>query len=134
MLSPRIWKIARYVVAGTTAALCNLSILFTLVHFFHLHYLIASVLSFIGSIGAGFLLQKFWTFRDQASTGTHLQLVLYIGVTTINLGINTALMYLFVSVLGIWYLAAQVLAGVCIAVTGYFGYQNLVFKPASSPQ
>lgn len=128
-----MWKIARYIVAGTTAALCNLLILFTLVHFFHVHYLIASVISFVSSIGAGFLLQKFWTFRSQSLTGAHIQFVLYIVVTTINLGINTALMYIFVSVLGIWYLAAQVLAGFCIAVTGYFGYQNFAFKQASSP-
>ena len=109
MLSPKLQKLVRYLVAGTTAALCNLLILFVLVHFLHVFYLVASILSYIASIGAGFSLQKFWAFRDQGNLRTHHQLFLYIGVTLMNHCINTALMYVFVSMLGIWYLAAQVL-------------------------
>ncbi len=135
MLSPAVQKILRYLVSGTIAAAINLSILFLLVHFLHVHYLIASVASFSTALIGSFLMQKFWTFQNSATKGVHFQLARYILVTvTINLGINTGLMYLFVSVLGVWYLLAQVFAGIILAVFSYFVYQHFVFTLASSPQ
>lgn len=134
MRSPKLRKLVRYVLAGTTAAAGNIGILFVLVEYFHIYYLAASVLSYLGALGLGFTLQKFWTFRDHSTHKTHFQLFLYMGVTTMNLGINTTLMYFFVSVLGIWYIAAQVLAGGAIAVTGYIAYQGFVFKETVRPE
>ncbi len=133
-LSARLRKLIRYLCAGTTAAGANLLILFVLVHYFGVHYLSASVLGVLGSMAFGFALQKFWTFKDQVVHRMHFQFLGYISISGMNLIINTGLMYLFVSKLGIWYLAAQVMAGAVIAITGYIGYQRFVFKAVSVPQ
>lgn len=127
-LPEKIQKIIRYVFAGTTAALGNISILFILVQFFHLHYLLASVLSYVGSMALGFTLQKLWAFRDKTTDRVPVQFLFYIAVSTMNLIINTGAMYVFVSIFGIWYIAAQFLSGIIIAVTGYIGYQTFVFN------
>lgn len=133
-MSPRLQKLARYIISGGTAATINLSTLFLLVHFLHIYYLAASVASFSTALVVSFLMQKFWTFQNAETTGMHFQFARYILTTvTVNLGINTGLMYLFVSILGIWYLAAQVLAGIILAVFSYFIYQMFVFKQVSSP-
>lgn len=133
-LSVRLRKLIRYLCAGTTAAGANLLILFVLVHYFDVHYLAASIFGVLGSMALGFALQKFWTFKDRVTHRMHFQFLGYISISGMNLIINTGLMYLFVSKLGIWYLAAQVMAGVVIAITGYIGYQHFVFKPASVQQ
>lgn len=132
--STRLRKLIRYLCAGTTAAGANLGILFVLVHYFGVHYLAASILGVLGSMALGFALQKFWTFKDRVTHRMHFQFLGYLAVSSINLLINTGLMYLFVSRLGIWYLAAQVMAGVVIAITGYLGYHYFVFKTVSDPQ
>jgi len=133
-LSSRLRKLIRYLCAGTTAAGANLLILFVLVHYFELYYLTASVIGVLSSMLLGFALQKFWTFKDRITNRMHFQFLGYIIISGMNLVINTGLMYLFVSKLGIWYLAAQVLAGIVIAITGYIGYQHFVFKPVSAQQ
>lgn len=130
--SQEMQRVLRFLVSGTTSAAVNLSILFVLVDFANIHYLSASVASYILSIVAGFLLQKFWTFRDNVSDQIHTQFAVFTMVAIVNLCINTALMYTFVSVIGIWYLAAQVLAGLLIACISYVSYRKLVFNQASS--
>lgn len=127
MQLPHLFRIVRFVISGSIAAAGNISVLFILVHFFEMYYLYASICSFFASLGLGFTLQKFWTFRNQSFKGTHVQLVRYAAITTTNLGINTALMYLFVTILGVWYIFAQALAGMIIAVIAYIGHGSLVF-------
>ncbi len=123
-------KLARYVVSGGTATAVNLLVLYLLVDHAGMHYLSASVLSFLSSTVVSFTLQKFWTFRNRATERMHFQFALYALITVTNICINTALMYGFVDVLGVWYLAAQVLSGGLIAIASYFTYQKLVFASA----
>src|ERR1700759_4600334 len=100
-MSPHAWKIARYIVSGGTATAVNLLLLFVLVHFAGVYYLLASIISFIVSTGVSFTLQKFWTFQDRKTEGVHFQAAIYAGITGFNIGVNTVLMYLLVSIFGV---------------------------------
>jgi putative flippase GtrA len=126
-----MYKIARFLISGTTAAVVNLLLLAFFVEHAGIHYLTASILSFFGSLGVSFTLQKFWTFKSHAIRGSHQEFMRYTAITLTNLVINTSLMYLFVSILGWWYIAAQIVAGMVIAVTGYAGY-SLVFARSAA--
>ncbi len=132
--SERLRRLVRYLCSGVTAALLNIGILFILVEYVQIHYLSASICAVLGSMVAGFTLQKFWTFKDRGLARTHVQFTGYAAVSALNLVVNTSVMYVLVSFLGVWYIAAQVIAGGCIAVTGYIGYRNFVFKAACDPQ
>lgn len=123
-----IQKIVRFIIAGTIAAGSNISVLYILVRFFSVYYLAASVVSFLASVAIGFTLQKFWAFRDTATEQAHMQLLKYASITTMNLCINTLLMYTFVSVLGVWYLAAQIISGLVIAIVSYTCNSMFVFN------
>lgn len=133
MVSPRLQKILRYLAAGGASTIFNLAILFILVHFLGFFYLIGAICSYVLSIGFGFALQKFWTFRDHETSGVHIQLGIYTVIALINLGVNTGLMYLFVSILGVQYLVAQVIAAGIIAFASYINYKTFVFKASSPP-
>jgi dolichol-phosphate mannosyltransferase len=129
---PFIAKVIRFLVSGTTAAAVNVGTLFVLVHYLGVYYLIASILAFLTSVALGFTLQRFWTFRDRASGPIHRQFAGYAVVTTMNLGINTIVVYVLVEYAGVWYLLAQIAGGLLIAVTGYLAYHFFVFTPASA--
>lgn len=128
LLGARVFKIVRYLISGGTAAAANVIALFLLVHFGNMHYLYASILAFILSIGVSFTMQKFWTFRDMPVHDVHTQFARYLIVIGCNLLLNTALMYLFVEKVGMWYVFAQIVTTAIIAVVGYFGYRHLVFR------
>ena len=72
-------------------------------------------------------MQKFWTFNNRETSRTHIQLAQYLAITLGNLALNTLLVYIGVAILGLWYLLAQIIASVLIALYSYFVYQRFVF-------
>lgn len=135
LLGERASRLLRYLISGGTAAAANIGLLFALVQFTGMHYLPASVASFLASVAVSFTMQKFWTFQDASLRGAPMQFGRYLVVLCGNLALNTVLMYLLVDEAGLWYLYAQVLATVAVAVAGYFGYRHFVFRavPAALP-
>jgi putative flippase GtrA len=127
ILGERIFHLIRYVISGGTAGVTNLIVLFLLVQYGNIHYLTASVLAYTSGIVVSFTLQKFWTFQDRPTHDVHAQFMRYITIVLANLALNTALMYLLVTHLDVWYLFAQMMAIIVIAITGYLGYKHFVF-------
>lgn len=129
----RLWhdnhkRIVRYIISGGTAAFVLFVGLFVLHGVLGLWYLAASGIAFVLSVVVSFTLQKFWTFED---TATHLmgrQFTAYCVIAVANLLINTMFMYFLVSVLGLWYLAAQFIVGGIVAVWSFFIYHKLIFQ------
>ncbi len=134
LIGARTYKLIRYVISGGTAALVNWAVLFLLVEFGSMYYLYASILAFVVSIAASFTMHKFWTFQDKPVHDIHVQFSRYAGIIFLSLLLNTVLVYLFVDILHIWYLLAQVAATVVIAVTNFFAYRRFVFRERGVPE
>lgn len=132
LLGPRLFKLIRYLTSGGMAMLTNLGSLFVLVNYFGLHYLSSSVIAFVISITVSFSMQKFWTFQDHPIQDIRAQFTRYLAVILTNLTLNTAIVYVLAEKFAIWYLLAQLIAGIVIAFTGYFAYKHLVFKERST--
>ena len=121
-------KVGRYIVSGGCGVAINIAILFLCVHVFHFWYIASSILAFTISFMAGFMFQKFWTFKDAETKNMHGQAALYLAVALMNLGLNTLIVYLAVGQAGLNYLLAQIVASALIACESYFLYR-LIFKP-----
>lgn len=120
--------LARYLVAGITAASSNIVLLYVFTDILDIWYLFSSTLSFIIGITLSFILQKFWTFGDRQVEGAHYQFSKYLGVGILGIMINTTSMYIMVDWLDIWYILAQIITGVFIAVFNFIMYKFLIFK------
>jgi putative flippase GtrA len=118
----------KYLIAGGSASLVNLALLFFFTHFIGFHYLVSATLSFTVAFFVSFYLQKFWTFRDNSREGISKQGGKYLATGLANLAINSALMYVFVDIFHIWYMYAQVLAALLIACESFLIYKFLIFN------
>ncbi len=127
VLGERLFHLLRYLISGGMAAISNIGALFLLVQFGNFHYLSASILAYLFGIVVSFTLQKFWTFQDKPTHDLHAQFARYMLVVLCNLLLNTSLMYLLVSQLGLWYILAQILATAVVAIIGYYAYKHFVF-------
>ena len=117
----------KYVVSGGSSAVIDLLAIYVFTDIFHIWYLFSAVLAFLLGFGVSFFLQKHWTFQDK-SKETHNQAMMYLVLAAINLGINTLLMYVFVDIVHIWYLFAQVITGGLIAFSSFFVYRKIIFN------
>jgi dolichol-phosphate mannosyltransferase len=121
---------ARFLVAGGSAALLNLLLLWVFTSILGFWYLLSSLLSYALSMFYNFFLQRDWTFPG-ARGRAHRQLPQFVAVNLAGLLLNTAILYLLVDVLSIWYLAAAATASVVVAMQSYFAYRWIFVRRSS---
>ncbi len=118
----------RYVFSGGTAAAIDVALLYILVEYFNVYYISAAIFSMTVSFIARFLLQKYVTFEDKDETHATKQFILYTVLYFASLTATTALLYLFVDMLGFWYLPSQIASILLIASGCFFIYRLFIFK------
>lgn len=118
-------RIFRFIISGGMATITNLFFLFLLHKVFGIWYITSSVASYIISFVVSFSMQKYWTFNDDSNDRVKSQAIIYVIVTTINLGINTLLIYTFVEKFGLDPLFAQIVSSVVIAIESFLVYRVL---------
>ena len=119
--------VLRYLIAGGTAGVTDLIVLYVLNSVFGMHYLLSAVLAFIVAFVVSFTGHKFWTFKSHEEE-TRKQIVMYLGSTIFGLGLNTLLMYIFVDHFHMQVILSQIIVGFMVAGVSFFISRNLVFK------
>jgi putative flippase GtrA len=128
---PKFGRIIRYVISGGIGTVTNFGLIYLFTDYFGIWYLKSSIIAFIISVIISFICQKYLTFQNTNTEKVHKQMVLFIILALINLGINTLLMYLFVDIVGMWYLSAQVVTSALIAISSFFVYKHVIFTHAA---
>lgn len=116
------------VFSGGITAVADFAFLFLFREVLGLDKLLAVNISFAFAIIVNFLLQKFWTFSNKDLRVAHKQFLKFLGIAVVNFLINSTIMFIFVSMLGVWYIAAQVLVMAGLAIMNFTLYRIFVFK------
>jgi putative flippase GtrA len=111
-------KFLRYAIVGGGCALLNLWVLWILTSVLGLHYLVSSTISFFALTPVGFWAQKLVTFRTPRAAAP-FEWPRYFLTMGSSLAANLGLMYLLVSVLGMWYLAASVVVTLLLLAANF---------------
>ena len=125
-------QIVRFFVSGLIATACSIALLYILTDLLHLWYLASSVISFSTAVAVSFALQKYWTYRDYERTRVSRQASFFLLIQIWDLLLNSALLYCAVDIMHLWYLAAQVVISILIAVQNYLLYRIFVFHESPS--
>lgn len=121
-------RVVKYIFGGGIATLVDFAALFFFTSVLHFWYLLSAVIAFIISFCVSFIFSKFWTFADRSHGHWGPQATLYLIITSINLALNTLLMYVFVDFVHLHYMMAQFITSALLACESYFAYQIFVFK------
>lgn len=117
----------RFTIAGFSFALLDLLFLYLLVEYFHIYYLMATTISFSIITFAGFFIQKKFTFRDKSGIYVK-QIIFFALISIIGLLLNTFFMYIFTSLLGLWYIFSNIITKMVVLSWNYFGNKYITFK------
>lgn len=120
-------KIARYVLAGSSATAVNLLIAYVLTDVIGIWYVSSSVVGFACALIVSFLLQKVWTYRNQELARAHIEVMQFAFIACVMLAFNASSIFILVEHLNFHYLSAQMCIGILIAVVNYFCY-SFIFK------
>ena len=122
-----IGRFAAFVLVGGFCLAVNTVVLWLLTSVLGLHYLASTLIAFFTITPLGFLLNKVITFRTPRAHA-HIELPRYFLAMAASLGANLGLMYLLVSVLGVWYLAASILVAVTLVVANFLTSDRWSFR------
>lgn len=117
----------RYLFVGGFCAIADLLILYVLVDFFHFWYLASAIISFSFISLLGYFAQKYFTFKNN-SKNHKKQLLIFIVIAVIGLLINTSFMFLFVSLMNIWYMLASIITKFIVIIWNYTANKKITFK------
>lgn len=111
-------KFLTYAIVGALCTLVNLAVLWVLTSVVGLHYLVSTMISFFTLTPVGFWLQKMVTFRTPRQAA-RVELPRYFATMGSSFAANLGLMYLLVSLVGLWYLAASVVVTVFLLAANF---------------
>jgi len=128
-----IFMIVRYGISGCIGLVINLVGLFFLTDILHVWYIISSVVSFVVSLLIAFLLQKYWTFRDNDHSKFGAQMVVYTIIALINLGLTTGSLYIAVDKLLMHYFVAALVIYPIMALLSFSANKVFTFGEVAEP-
>jgi putative flippase GtrA len=111
-------KFLTYAIVGGTCTVLNLAVLWLLTSVLGLHYLVSTMISFFTLTPIGFWLQKLVTFRTPRAAAS-VEWPRYFATMGSSFVANLGLMYVLVSLLGLWYLAASLIVIVLLLATNF---------------
>lgn len=95
---------------------------------FSLQMYIAKPISFTCGVINSFILNKFWTFKKQQQSFKGLELIKFLVINLISLGINLPVLYLLKTGLGINETLGNILITPITFIINFFFYKFWVFK------
>jgi putative flippase GtrA len=120
----------RFAAFGVVGALClglNTLALWGLTSGLGLHYLLSTAVAFSAITPLGYLLNKVLTFRTRREHAP-VELPRYFAAMAASFVANLVLMYLLVSVLGLWYLPASLLVAATLLVVNFLTSDRWSFR------
>ena len=122
-----IGRFVAFVLVGGFCLAVNTALLWLLTSVLGLHYLASTLIAFFAITPLGFLLNKVITFRTPREHA-RIELPRYFFAMGASLAANLGLMYLLVSVLGVWYLAASSLVVLTLVVCNFLTSDRWSFR------
>ena len=133
-ISRRLFRYARkrvkYAIAGSIGFLVNLLIYLAIDRYLHISYILVSALAFSLTQIASFMLDKYWTFQGlhwRPSKRMKWQFTEYFIVSTVALGMNLFMFYLFVEYFNFHEIIAQIISIIIASTIGFVGHKYWVF-------
>jgi putative flippase GtrA len=124
--APVLVQFVKFGIVGVSNTLLTLAVYTVLLKVFGVWYLAASAIGFAVGATNGFLLNRRWTFREHV--GDALTPLRWGIVQSAGLGVNEALLYVFVHDAHLDKLLAQVCATAVVTVTTFFVNRAWTFR------
>lgn len=116
----------RYGLVAIVAFGVDFGLLYTFTSLFSWFYLLSATSSFAISVAINYLLSTVWVFVERAKRERGVELALFVGICIVALLLNDMFMWIFTSVLGIFYLTSKLIT-VTIVLFWSFGARRFLF-------
>lgn len=121
-------QLFRHSFSGVIAFGVDVSVLYSLTEFAHIHYLTSSVFGFCAGLVLTYLLSIRWVFTERRTKNKTLEITVYVIISIVGLGFTWFFMWFFTSVLLFYYLLSKITTTVIVFVWNFIARRTLLFS------
>lgn len=115
----------RYLFVGGFAAVVNIGSLILFTEVFHLYYLISNVIGFLLGLIVNYVLSKWLIFTKEVKLNAILEFIIYAIIGVVGLGLDTFFMWIFTSVIGVFYMLSKIISTALVFIWNFLGRKGL---------
>jgi len=125
----RIIELIKYSIFGGLTTAINLA-LFAILELAGMNYILASSISYVVAVVINYFFNKQYVFSTakKSKKESRTQFIKFLSMRFISLGIENALLYLLVSVIGIQVYVAKITLSIVIILLTYVANKRIIFK------
>jgi len=105
-----IIQFLRYIFVGGVAAFVNIGGLFVLSKLFHIHYLLANMISFTCGLITNYYLSKWLVFSTNNTMNKMIEFLSYAIIGIIGLGFDTLFMWIFTEKIAMYFMISKIIS------------------------
>lgn len=117
----------RFGFVGVLMSIMHIVFVYVLTDIVGVWYLHSTTISYMVVTVINFFLQKFYVMRNSGTHEVHTQFIKYVVLALLNLGINTASMFVLVQIFSVQYICAQILTLGLVAVFTFYVSRTYIF-------
>jgi len=120
-------RFARFATSSSSTTILDLIILSFLTGYLNVNYLYAAGTSFTISNSVNYIVNRNWGFKD-SKRGVGSGYLIFISIGSLGLALTVLLMWVFVSMLGFYYLVARIIIAVIEGTLSFIAHLIFTFK------
>jgi putative flippase GtrA len=121
-----------YAAASGCALVVDMTILWSLVHFLSWEYMLAAATSFLAGAVVAYELSVKLAFTQHRLQDRRAELVSFIAIGTLGLGVNVAVIFIVVHYVGLHYLIAKAIAAGFTFLCNFVARRQLLFVQSTA--
>lgn len=121
----------RYIVTGGLAFVVDFGVFSLVLCCFDIHYLVANIIALMAGNVVNYLLSLGWVFsaeKRKMEKYRFFEIIVFIIISLIGMGLNEFLMYIFVGVLVIQKLISKVISAIIVLLYNFLARKYVLFK------
>jgi putative flippase GtrA len=122
------FQLIRYTFVGGLAFLIDFGTLYTLTEFFHFHYLLSAGIAFLLGLLTNYFISTRWVFTSRSVKNKKLEFLIFAVIGLVGLGLNELFIWIFTSLLSIYYLLSKILTAILVYLWNFFVRKMILFK------
>lgn len=126
-----VGQFLRYFVTGGLAFVVDFGAFALALYYFDIHYLIANLIGLMAGNVVNYLLTVGWVFsteKRKMEKHVFLEVVIFVLISLVGMGLNELLMYVFVDMLTIQEMVSKVLAAIIVLLYNFLARKFILFK------
>ncbi|MFC1599715.1 glycosyltransferase [Patescibacteria group bacterium] len=117
----------KYCVVGTSGTFVDFASLYVMVEYFGLNVYIGATLAFLLAVVNNFTFNKIWTFKNK-DKALRKQFIKFLLVSCVGLCITLSFMFIYVNLIGIWYMLAKILTAPFVLTWNFLANKYWTFR------